>query len=112
MPSVFRRVALAVGAALVLSLGAAPAAQRSSAPSAPAPPAQKQDADFAAQVKTWTTKPEFLTPLVDHLPVVPGVPSPKDVLGYHVGIPGRLTSTADALRYYRCLLYTSDAADE
>ena len=62
MPSVFRRVALAVGAALVLSLGAAPAAQRSSAPSAPAPPAQKQDADFAAQVKTWTTKPEFLTP--------------------------------------------------
>src|SRR5689334_5435769 len=101
MPSVFRRVALAVGAALVLSLGAAPAAQRAPAP--PAPPAQKQDADFAAQVKAWTTKPEFLTPLVDHLPVVPGVPSPKDVLGYHVGVPGRLTGTAEALRYYRAL---------
>src|SRR5436190_23611874 len=95
MPSVSRRVAIAAGAALVLSFGGVPAAQ--------APSAQKQDADFAAQVKGWTTKPEFLTPLVDHLPVVPGVPSPKDVLGYHVGMPGKLTSTTEALRYYRAL---------
>jgi hypothetical protein len=64
---------------------------------------QELDADFATQVRAWTTKPEFLTPLVDHLPVVRGVPTPKDVLGYHVGEPKRLTRTADALRYYRGL---------
>jgi hypothetical protein len=64
---------------------------------------QPQDPEFARQVKEWTTKPEFLTPLVDHLPLSPGVPTPKDVLGYHIGIPGKLTSTADALRYYRAL---------
>jgi hypothetical protein len=64
---------------------------------------QAQDADFATTIKAWTTRPEFLTPLVDHLPLAPGVPTPKDVLGYHVGAPGKLTSTAEALRYYRAL---------
>jgi len=47
----------------------------------PAPPAQPMDPDFAAQVKEWTTKPEFLSPLVDHLPTSTTVPSPKSVLG-------------------------------
>ncbi len=51
----------------------------------------------------WTTRPEFTSPLVDHLPLAAGVPTPKDVLGYHVGMPKRLTRTADALRYYRAL---------
>ncbi len=31
------------------------------------------------------------------------MPSPKDVLGYHVGAPGKLTYYADALKYYRAL---------
>jgi Zinc carboxypeptidase len=89
---------------LVLCLGltvfglSRPSAQRPEAPAA-----QAQDPDFAARVKEWTTRPEFLTPLVDHLPIVPGVPTPKDVLGYHVGVPGKLTSTGEALRYYRAL---------
>ena len=69
----------------------------------PGPAAQAQDTEFARQVKEWTTKPEFLTPLVDHLPMVTGVPTPKDVLGYYIGAPGKLTRTADALRYYRAL---------
>src|SRR5947208_9620186 len=65
--------------------------------------AQQMDADFAKSVKEWTTKPEFISPLVDHLPKVAGVPSPKDVLGYHIGQPKKLTYTADSYRYYRAL---------
>ncbi|HQR33271.1 MAG TPA: M14 family zinc carboxypeptidase [Blastocatellia bacterium] len=64
---------------------------------------QPQDEDFAKFVKEWTTKPEFISPLVDHLPKVAGIPSPKDVLGYHVGTPQKLTRTADLYRYYRAL---------
>ena len=55
--------------------------------------AQQMDEDFAKSVKEWTTRPEFISPLVDHLPKVAGVPSPKDVLGYHVGTPKKLTRT-------------------
>ncbi|HSK09092.1 MAG TPA: M14 family zinc carboxypeptidase [Vicinamibacterales bacterium] len=66
-------------------------------------PRQQQDEEFAKAVREWTTKPEFLSPLVDHLPVVAGVPSPRDVLGHHVGEPKRLTYYADALKYYRAL---------
>src|SRR5688500_13496950 len=52
--------------------------------------AQPQDEEFARLVKEWTTQPSFISPLVDHLPKVPGVPSPKDTLGYHVGAPGKI----------------------
>ena len=69
--------------------------------SAEAPPAM--DADFARAVREWTTRPEFLTPLVDHLPKGGTVPSPHDVLGYHVGQPKTLTHTSDLYRYYRAL---------
>ncbi len=64
---------------------------------------QTQDEDFAKSVKEWTTQPYFISPLVDHLPRVAGVPMPKDVLGYHIGAPGKLTYYADALKYYRAL---------
>src|SRR6266511_4322758 len=66
-------------------------------------PAQQQDADFEKAVKQWTTQPYFISPLVDHLPIVKGIPSPKDVLGYHVGAPAKLTYYADILKYYRAL---------
>jgi len=65
--------------------------------------AQTMDADFAARVKEWTTKPEFSSPLVDHLPQGGAVPSPKDVLGHHIGAPKQLTYYADVLRYYDAL---------
>ena len=68
-----------------------------------ASPAQTMDPDFAARVKEWTTKPEFISPLVDHLPASAGVPSPKDVLGHHIGAPKQLTYYADVLRYYDTL---------
>jgi Zinc carboxypeptidase len=66
-------------------------------------PAQTQDDDFAARVKEWTTQPYFISPLVDHLPKVNGIPEPKDVIGYHVGAPAKLTYYADILKYYRAL---------
>ena len=66
-------------------------------------PAQLQDDDFAKSVAEWTTAPYYGSPLVDHLPKVKGIPSPKDVLGYHVGAPAKLTYYADILKYYRAL---------
>src|SRR5579863_3916463 len=55
---------------------------------------QSQDQDFARSVKEWTTRPEFLSPLVDHLPKSPTIPTPKDVLGYYIGTPKKLTHVA------------------
>jgi hypothetical protein len=63
--------------------------------------AQQMDEDFAKSVKEWTTRPEFISPLVDHLPKVAGVPSPKDALGYHIGTPRKLTRTTEIYKYYR-----------
>src|SRR5438128_10297710 len=65
--------------------------------------ASADDQEFARLVKEWTTRPEFSSPLVDHLPKVAGIPSPKDVLGHHIGEPKKLTYYADILKYYRAL---------
>lgn len=70
-------------------------------------PNQKQDASFAKDYGDWTVKPQHGSPLVDHLPLVDGIPSPKDILGYHVGAPRKLTYYADQLRYYRALATAS-----
>ncbi|BCS31582.1 hypothetical protein TBR22_A07840 [Luteitalea sp. TBR-22] len=91
---------------LALPLGAVPHAQpaaRDATRTRTSSASAATDPDFAARVREWTTGPEFLSPLVDHLPLVKGIPTPKDVLGYHVGTPKRLTKTADALAYYRAL---------
>src|SRR3954454_11056468 len=69
--------------------------------------ATTDDQDFARSVKEWTTKPEFTSPLVDHLPKVAGVPTPKEVLGHHIGEPKKLTYYADILKYYRALAAAS-----
>ncbi len=69
----------------------------------PAGAATPDDAEFAEFVKKATTKPEFLSPLVDHLPKKAGVPTPKDVLGYHIGTEKKLTYVADQQRYFRAL---------
>ena len=84
---------------------------RASLPAGAAPSAQQTpaatDAEFARLVREWTTRPEFLSPLVDHLPIVAGIPSPRDVIGHHVGEPKRLTYYEDILRYYRALAAAS-----
>ena len=61
------------------------------------------DEEFARLVKEWTTRPDFISPLVDHLPKISGIPTPKDVLGHHIGEPKKLTYYADILSYYRAL---------
>jgi len=66
-------------------------------------PKQTQDEDFAKAYQEWTGEAKYGSPLVDHLPKVPGIPSPKDVLGYHIGAPRKLTYYADILKYYRAL---------
>ena len=68
---------------------------------------QAQDEEYAKSVKEWTTSPQFMSPLVDHLPKAAGVPTPKDVLGYYIGAPKHLTHTADIARYYRALAAAS-----
>src|SRR5262245_42621694 len=67
-----------VGAALLVAVVSLPAQQMVTETR---DPAQTQDADFEKSVKEWTTQPYFISPLVDHLPVVNGIPTPKEVLG-------------------------------
>src|SRR4029078_5936604 len=66
-------------------------------------PGQQQDEEFGRLAAEWTTAPYYTSPLVDHLPIVKGIPSPKDVLGHHIGAPATLTYYADILKYYRAL---------
>ncbi|HVL67029.1 MAG TPA: M14 family zinc carboxypeptidase, partial [Vicinamibacterales bacterium] len=96
----WRRLTVVIGA-MVLACGIAMPAQQSVIETRD--PKQTQDEDFAKAVKEWTTQPYFISPLVDHLPRVEGVPMPKDVLGYHIGAPAKLTYYADILKYYRAL---------
>src|SRR4051812_25258767 len=66
-------------------------------------PRQRMDDDFAKSYLEWTRETKYGSPLVDHLPLVNGIPTPKSVLGYHIGAPKKLTYYADILRYYRAL---------
>src|SRR5262245_33061354 len=66
-------------------------------------PKQAQDEDFAQIYREWTGDPHYGSPIVDHLPLAKNAPTPKDVLGYHIGAPRKLTYYADMLRYYRAL---------
>lgn len=88
-----RRISVLAAVLVFLSAGLNPHAQTPG----------EMDPEFASLVKEWTTKPEFLSPLVDHLPRKAGVPTPKDILGYHVGSPKKLTYTADQQRFFRAL---------
>ncbi|HUF46775.1 MAG TPA: M14 family zinc carboxypeptidase, partial [Vicinamibacterales bacterium] len=71
-------------------------------------PNQRQDEEFAKLYAEWTGEARYGSPLVDHLPLADGVPTPKDVLGYHIGAPAKLTYYEDLLRYYRALDAASD----
>ena len=70
-------------------------------------PRQAQDPEFAKMYAKWTSAPNAGSPLVDHLPLVRGVPTPRDVIGYDVGAPAKLTYYADILKYYRALAKAS-----
>jgi len=69
--------------------------------------AQAMDPVFADHQKAWTTKPEFSSPLVDHLPASGAVPSPRAALGHDIGAPRVLDHYGDILKYYRALAAAS-----
>jgi hypothetical protein len=99
-------VSLLLAAGLVAGSAAGPRAdqaQRSRPAARGAAESDQSDPDFAAFVKRATTRPEFLSPLVDHLPRRAGVPTPKEILGYHIGTEKKLTYTADQFRFFRTL---------
>jgi hypothetical protein len=95
-----RRTALLGAELLFASLGSLPAQQMTTEYR---DAKQAQDEAFAKLYTEWTPKPKYGSPLVDHLPLVKGIPTPKDVIGYYVGAPRKLTYYADQLKYYRAL---------
>lgn len=95
------RVPLSCCALALALVGAAPLAGQAALGTRD--PAQAQDTAFARLYTLWTGKSKFGSPLVDHLPVVKGIPSPADIIGHHVGAPRTLTYYADQLKYYRAL---------
>src|ERR1700730_16778751 len=99
-----RGLSALLGILLTLGTGIiAQTAQNKAVGSSEAEAAQANDEEFATLVKQWTTRPDFISPLVDHLPKVAGLPNPKDVLGHYIGEPKKLTYYADILSYYRAL---------
>ncbi len=66
-------------------------------------PKQPVDAAYAAKIREYTTKPEFLSPLVSYLPTAKGVPTPEAVLGDVAGAPNMLPYAEDVYRYFRML---------
>jgi hypothetical protein len=97
----FRIAATALLSILLLLIGPTAGAQQVA--SDIRDPGQAVDEDFAAFFAKWTSEPRYGSPLVDHLPVAPGIPTPKDVLGHHIGATKTLTYYEDILRYYRAL---------
>jgi hypothetical protein len=64
---------------------------------------QQNDADYTRQIGQFTTGPQFITEMVDHLPASAKVPTPLKFLGYIAGAEGRLTYSEDVNRYMRAL---------
>ena len=61
------------------------------------------DQDYSKKIREYTTDPQFLTDLVDHLPASEKVPTPQKFLGYISGTPEKLTYSEDVARYMRAL---------
>jgi len=62
---------------------------------------QPADPGYSSKIKQFTTDPQFLTELVDHLPASSTVPTPEKFLGHIAGAPDHLTYAADVHRYFR-----------
>ena len=101
MSASWSRIASGLGLALGLAAGSGVAAQQMVTETRD--PKQPQDEAFAKAYAQWTSEPRFGSPLVDHLPRVTGIPTPKDILGHYIGAPKTLTYYADILKYYRAL---------
>ncbi len=66
-------------------------------------PSQPIDEEYTKKIREYTTRPFFLSPLVDYLPASKNVPTPKAVLGDIAGAPGKVPYSADIYRYMRML---------
>ncbi len=64
--------------------------------------------EASEQIRSWTTKPEFISPLVDYLPEGGGVVSPFDHFGQSIGQPGHLHRVDEIYGYYEALAASSD----
>src|ERR1035437_8459066 len=106
MPPAMRALRSAISAA-ALSIIAVSSASSQAMVNETRDPNQKQDEEFAKLYKTWTGESNYGSPLVDHLPRVAGIPTPKEILGYYIGAPAKLTYYADILKYYRALAKAS-----
>jgi len=69
---------------------------------------QRIDEQSTKLIKEYTTDERFLNPLIDHIPESDTVPSPREVLGYIVGTPKKLTYYADIIRYMKALAESSE----
>ena len=67
---------------------------------------QEIDKESTILIKEYTTDERFLNPLIDHIPESDTVPSPREILGYVVGTPKKLTYYADMIHD------TAQATDE
>jgi hypothetical protein len=68
---------------------------------------QPVDTAGTRQILSWTTMPEYTSPLVNHLPEHPTVVSPTRHFGYPIGRPGHLHRTADVYGYMEALAASS-----
>jgi hypothetical protein len=79
--------------------------------STPIPPTTRwgQAIDVASTelIRSWTTMPEYTTPMVDHLPSHPTVVSPTDHFGYPIGKPGVLHRVDESYGYFERLAASS-----
>ena len=63
----------------------------------------QDDVDYTKQIRQFTTGPQFMTDLVDHLPASDRVPTPLKFLGYIAGAENHLTYAEDVYRYMRAV---------
>ncbi|HST53121.1 MAG TPA: M14 family zinc carboxypeptidase [Pyrinomonadaceae bacterium] len=91
------RATLALVASFLLAASVAIAQQATGADAQTA----RDDANYTAKIREYTTEKYFSTELVDHLPASERVPAPDKVLGYIVGAPNHLTYSKDIYRYMR-----------
>jgi hypothetical protein len=92
-----------ISVGLVLAMLGSPLVLAQAVPDQPGNAAQPMDPTFAQHEKEWTTKAEFSSPLVDHLPLSTTVPSPREILGHDIGEPRKLDYYEDLLKYYQAL---------
>jgi len=66
-------------------------------------PNQPIDEEYTAGIKKYTTEPFFLSPVIDYMPAMKGVPTPKAVLGDVAGAEGKLPNSKEVYEYMRQL---------